>query len=124
MFANHAFSNDTVEVLSRLVSLYVKHPLGDLGVWTTSQLDNGMYFENDLAAIPDLAAGAVSELINSISPANVLSKGQFRNWPEGLTWKSAAILDWLAKSSPALKKACVVFDKAEESPRMWQLLLG
>ena len=62
-FATQERKIDTARMMSAFTSEYVKHPLGELGVGTT-ELDEGDRLEEDVTAIPDLAAGAVCDLLN------------------------------------------------------------
>jgi hypothetical protein len=124
MFANPAHSADTVQLLSRLTSMYVKHPLGELGVGTT-KLDPGDRIEEDFVAIPDLVAGGVSELITAISGITKMpAEGLIYTLPKGLTPKTRTISDWLADDSYNLKRVIVIFDKVENSTRIWRLTTG
>jgi hypothetical protein len=50
-------------MMGSFTSEYIKHNLGELGIGTT-EIDEGDRLEEDLTAIPDLAAGAVSDLLN------------------------------------------------------------
>jgi hypothetical protein len=62
-FANEQMKIDTVRMISAFTSEYIKHQLGELGVGTTA-IDEGDRLEEDLTAIPDLAAGGICELLN------------------------------------------------------------
>lgn len=64
-FATEERKIDTARMMSSFTSEYVKHDLGDLGIGTT-EIDEGDRLEEDLTAIPDLAAGAVSDLLNQM----------------------------------------------------------
>ena len=62
-FATEERKIDTARMMSSFTSEYVKHDLGELGIGTT-EIDEGDRLEEDVTAIPDLAAGAVSDLLN------------------------------------------------------------
>jgi hypothetical protein len=62
-FATEERRIDTARMISAFTSEYVKHELGELGVGTT-EIDEGDRLEEDLTAIPDLAAGAICDLLN------------------------------------------------------------
>ncbi len=62
-FANEQMKIDTVRMISAFTSEYIKHRLGELGVGTT-EIDEGDRLEEDLTAVPDLAAGGICELLN------------------------------------------------------------
>jgi len=62
-FANEKMKIDTARMIGAFTSEYIKHKLGELGVGTT-EIDEGDRLEEDLTAIPDLAAGAICDLLN------------------------------------------------------------
>jgi hypothetical protein len=62
-FATQERKIDTARMMSAFTSEYVRHNLGELGVGTT-ELDEGDRLEEDITAIPDLAAGAVCDVLN------------------------------------------------------------
>ncbi len=62
-FATEERKIDTARMMGSFTSEYIKHNLGELGIGTT-EIDEGDRLEEDLTAIPDLAAGAVSDLLN------------------------------------------------------------
>lgn len=65
-FANMVRSADVTRLLSSYSSHYVKHGLGELGVGTTA-IDEGDRVEEDLAAVADLVAGAVAEVMTRMA---------------------------------------------------------
>jgi hypothetical protein len=56
---------DTARMISAFTSEYIKHSLGELTMGTT-EIDEGDRLEEDLTAIPDLAAGAACDLLNGL----------------------------------------------------------
>jgi hypothetical protein len=62
-FATEQKKTDTARMISAFTSEYVRHDLGELGVGTT-EIDEGDRLEEDLTAVPDLAAGAICDLVN------------------------------------------------------------
>ena len=66
LFANTSRTLDTKALLERFSSVCVRHPLGELGMGTTS-IDEEDRFDEDCAAIPDLVAGATAEVL---TPSN------------------------------------------------------
>jgi hypothetical protein len=66
IFANLVRTADVTRVLSSYSSHYVRHELGELGVGTTS-IDEGDRIEEDLAAVADLSAGALAEVLTSMA---------------------------------------------------------
>jgi hypothetical protein len=84
-------------LFGRVVSNYLEFDLGHLRCATTTKCDDGSLQIEDLAAIPDLAAGAAADLV---------SMWLNRGWtfhsritvptPQGMRGKSGVILSWLA----------------------------
>src|SRR6185369_2143739 len=109
-FANRIFSEDVAAMVSRFTSHYAKHPLAKLGVGTTD-LDEGDRLEEDLAAIPDLAAGAVSDIATAIANASGgrLPDGIAIEVPK-LSGKAELLTDWLADHGQRLKRPIISFD--------------
>ena len=66
IFANSLRKHDVAQMLSIYSSHYVKHSLGELGIGTTS-LDEGDRFEEDFAAVADLAAGGIAEILTTMA---------------------------------------------------------
>ncbi|HWH57099.1 MAG TPA: hypothetical protein VN682_05670 [Terriglobales bacterium] len=61
--ANQERKADTARMMNSFTSEYIHHQLGELGIGTT-ELDEGDRLEEDLTAIPDVAAGAMCDLLN------------------------------------------------------------
>lgn len=114
LFANLAMSKDLVDVLGMWSGLYVAHDLGEAGVGTTA-MDPGDRFEEDLAAIPDLVAGATREFLMAVSKTTggILPSGLAVPEPEGLSDRTHMILDWLTQSA-ALTHAALLFETRRE----------
>ena len=66
LFANIVRHTDVTRVLSSYSGHYVRHELGELRVGTTS-IDEGDRLEEDLAAVADLAAGALAEILTRMA---------------------------------------------------------
>jgi len=101
---------DTQRILSSFTSLYVKFPLGQCGIGTTA-LDEGDRLEEDLAAIPDLAAGGVAELLTRLhaTTGGKISGPITKMIPENLSQKTEVLLSWL-EDERHLKKVKLCFD--------------
>ena len=116
MFANEATAMDLREMLSRFSSHYTRHPLGQLGLGTTA-LDEGDRFEEDHVAVPDLAVGAVTEMITRLSSA---SGGSIRPhvaipFADRFTPKTEVIYSWFAHRDSRLRKVCILFERLSAS---------
>lgn len=115
LFANLARSRDLGQMLSRFTSYYVKQELGELGVGTTS-MDEGDRYEEDLAAIPDLAAGAIAEVATRLSTAvgGVIRTGVALPFYGSLSPKTEFISSWLADGTQRLRRVVVLFERSGE----------
>lgn len=115
VFADKRKSTDSAQVVSRFTSHYVKHPLGELGVGTTA-IDEGDRFEEDLAAIPDLVAGATSELATQLADVcgGCIPLGVAIPFDRMLVWKVELLFDWLYDDRGSFKRVIVLFEKQRD----------
>ena len=107
LFANHIKTMDTKRVLDMFASMYVSHPLGEVGMGTT-EIDEEDRFDEDCASITDLVAGAAAELLTGLVREHPILQGPSRI-PETLSRKTMLITDWLFSRRSALTKCAVVF---------------
>jgi hypothetical protein len=112
-FATDAHKKDTAGMMGRFSSLYIHHRLGRLSVGTTD-LDEGDRFEEDFAAIPDLAAGAVGELFEKtcIGLGKIPSIASLA--PQSLSRKSNLITSWFFHPNTKHAKIACVIQKISE----------
>lgn len=77
----------------------------------TAKSDDGSLVLEDLLAIPDLAAGAVSEFTEVLRRhgAGPLS-GLIQRLPPTLTWKTRAIMPWLSARDQSLTRLTCIID--------------
>lgn len=123
MFANETISKDVSMILGRFSGMYVTATPGELGIGTT-KLNEDDFFEEDLNAIPDLAAGALSEFFNKVH--SLTDRNNMRNFaylfPKDLTSKAEHLINWNSNPSRSLKKVTVVFDRGRKkgSYKIWR----
>ena len=115
LHANMHRSKDLGYMLSLYTSFYVKHQLGELGLGTTA-LDEGDRYEEDAAAIADLAAGAVAEILQRVSAA---AGGKVRPriaipFDDEFSPKTEVLCSWLSDESQKLRRATIVFEQEEK----------
>ena len=115
IMANPMRSSDVATLISAFTSMYVKHNLGELGVGTT-RIDEGDRLEEDFAAVADLAAGTVSEMLTKVS--NTSSSSSFyessaHELPDYLSGKTEIILAWLGDNYRRLKKSILLFEQTK-----------
>ena len=106
--AREAHKGDFAKMAGIFSGWYVRHKLGQLGVGTTDT-DVGDRLEEDLTAIPDLAAGAVGELLNNMSSEFGKLPGITSLGPQKLSEKADLITSWFFHPNVRHKKiACYV----------------
>jgi hypothetical protein len=88
--------SDVAGIASRFCSAYIAHPVGSLAFGTTD-LDPGDRFEEDLAAIPDLIAGASAELLACVDTMCAGVPPTIAVPVPPLSAKSNTILEWFCK---------------------------
>jgi hypothetical protein len=116
IMANPTRSSDVAMLISAFTSLYVEHSLGELGVGTT-KLDEGDRLEEDFAAVPDLAAGAVSEMLTKVGNMShncTFYGNTVHELPDYLSKKTEVILAWLGDENRQLKKSILLFEQVKE----------
>ena len=109
-------------MLGKFSGLYVRHPLGELGIGTTI-LDEGDRLEEDLAAIPDLAAGAISEITTKLSrkSGRKIPRGLAIPYTYNFSAKTEIIGSWLMDNTQKLKRTIIVFEKEENGFSVFRL---
>jgi hypothetical protein len=113
IFANQDRAQDVTRLLSAFTTMFVKFELGKLAVGLTS-LDEEDRWVEDLASIPDLAAGALSEYITAtrnICGARIFCGLELPS-PKGITSKTELIISWIMDNSRMLKKLVILFEDA------------
>jgi len=112
LFANMKRTQDLSTILGKITGLYVQHQLGELGLCTTS-IDPGDRFEEEAAAIADLTAGGISEVVNTIATqagGKVPVRLAFP-FERSFSHKTEAISSWVWQSHGKLSKTVILFEK-------------
>ena len=90
-------------------SNYAEHPLHRIRCGTTTVDDGSMAIE-DLAAIPDIVAGAISEISSAMSqsgPMPILN--MLTPFPKGISEKAKYVATWLSnKNTPLQRVTCLL----------------
>lgn len=102
--ASDVHKRDFAKMAGIFAGWYVPHKLSHLGVGTT-EIDEGDRLEEDLTAIPDLAAGAVGELLNNMSLEFGKVPGIPNLGPQKLTEKASLITSWFFHRNVRHRKA-------------------
>jgi hypothetical protein len=115
MFESPQKSADTLRLLSSFLKMYVKWPLGKLAAGTT-KMDEGDRFEEDFAAIADLAAGAFGELVMKLQKdtGGCIIDATTDDFLSKYSNKSNILLSWLTDNTQSLKRTSIVFDRRED----------
>ena len=116
IFANPSNSEDAARLVSVLTNMYIDHKLGELGIGTTI-LDEGDRLLEDLVAIPDLSAGALSEYLTALCDmcdGKIIGKFVYPS-PRGITPKTEQIVSWLMDNTGKLKRLILLFESAENN---------
>lgn len=106
------------KVWANVLGHYAIHTLGHLRCGTT-KCDTGLNDIEDLTAIPDLAAGAVSDLLTPV--VGSMRTGVITPLPINQKVKSTVIGNWLLNQNHRLKKLILTIDR---KPRSSELYIG
>ena len=110
--ANAERLDDAHQFAARLSTLHVPHRLGEFMMNTPAVMPDELMFE-DFLAIPDLAAGMISEILKTTSTNRSKTSLSVHD-DQPLTDKSEMIADWFWHSAGTLKKTCILIDRAED----------
>jgi len=106
---------EATTIIAHYLNHYVSHNMGHFRFGTT-EVDNGSMEIEDLAALPDLAAGAMSEVMTHILESQGMPPTQIHiPLPKGVLEKAHAILGWLADGPHPLKKMVIYVDQTDNS---------
>jgi hypothetical protein len=106
--ANETRHDDALLATARLTSLYVPHPMGTLRLNTTGQ-DPELFDFEDVCAIPDLAAGMLSDTVSGLSKESWDDR-MLKVLNSELPQKADVILDWFFDSAMRLRKTLIAID--------------
>jgi hypothetical protein len=113
---------EATNVIGHFLNHYCSHNMGRFQFGTTKS-DNGSKEIEDLAALPDLAAGALAELLTMASDNQVLPQSQIHlPLPVCISRKTHAIVGWLADKPHPLKKLVVYVDQTSSDTYSVRLL--
>lgn len=121
--ANEARLRQLTDTFALVASQYLPHNLKHLRVCTTHS-DNGSRQLEDLGAIPDLAAGALSEIWSAYCDQSSLPKGPLIvPVPRTASSKSRQIMEWLSREARPLSKIVFTMEQVENSCDLFVQLL-
>jgi hypothetical protein len=102
--ANNTRICEATELIGNLTTVYIPHQLGRFRFGTT-QYDDETHTLEDFAAVPDLAAGALSDLLSKYSPPH---SGVLGLLPSHIPRKTQVIVRWLGSSDLSPLKRIVL----------------
>jgi hypothetical protein len=108
--ANETRLGELTDLLSDVALNLLPHQMGDLRCSTTMYDDGSLQLE-DIAAIPDLIAGALSAIMEAYSKSGINSTGHVivpppRNTPE----RTMSLMNWFSDSRESLKRLVLAIE--------------
>lgn len=117
--ANEKVKTSLEETLQTVAQMYLGERLATLHCETTAYDDGALQIE-DLASIPDLVAGAISEAQTQQAIFNNLPTGQANvPLPETIPDKAMKILNWTALPDKALKRMVLMMYPTANSGQVY-----
>jgi hypothetical protein len=111
------------KVFARISSNLINHDLRHLRCGTTRS-DDGRLVLEDLAAVADLGAGALSEVATAMINQGLFPRrGVITALPTTLTLKSRVLATWFASDVGSLRRLCCFIDLNTTSPSMRATML-
>lgn len=115
--ANVAQLTQLTEVFGRVLSNYSTHGLRHIRCGTTLSDDGSLALE-DLAAIPDLTAGALSEICTRFVDESAFPlPGIISPLNRRLSWKSRLISSWMAHEDMPLRRYTCILELRPKSTK-------
>jgi hypothetical protein len=112
--ANDDRLTDVMHLASKMVGLYVNHPLGEFAMNST-EIDSGDRAFEDFVAIPDLVAGTFAELVTLWSrEPGWRNGGDLYLAADRLTTKANVISAWFCSASSNLKRSVILIDRYDD----------
>jgi hypothetical protein len=108
--ANPERLDDTHQFAASLCGLYLRHKIGEFMMNTPAVISPDRSFE-DFVAIPDLAAGMISEVLTVPTSSDGIRRPDAQE-QSSLSLKSEIIADWFWHNRGTLKKSCILIDNA------------
>lgn len=126
--ANASKLIELTDIFGHVLSSYVSHNLRHIRFGSTGITDDGSRKIEDFCAIPDLAAGALSELLSIYKKDGVgISNDLIVPIPKVISGKSLKILNWLSTQPQNLKRLTCMIEPIESSTTTkitWLKIIG
>ena len=112
---------EVVEIFTHIFQQYIPHKMGQI-VMETTEIDTNSRKLEDFVAIPDLAAGALSEVLTIMHKTNQMpGKNILRPLPTKISNKTKFIIQWLSQKSEPLKRMTCVINPTQDDPTLFNL---
>jgi hypothetical protein len=108
--ANPDRLGELTQILADVSSHYLGHNMRHLRCGTTSS-DDGSRSIEDLTSIPDLVAGALTEVLSGYRNEGITISGLIVSPPESLSEKTVKIMDWFSTDSQPLKRLVFAIER-------------
>jgi hypothetical protein len=121
--ANEGYQQDACRIADRMFSHYGLRDLGQLALGVAGKFDDNKRAE-DLASIADLAAGAISGVLNEFESNDAFPKSSKIIEPltKRLATKTQVLFAWLSDSTVPLKKLICVLRPADSGKLQFAFL--
>lgn len=106
-----------VDALALVSSNLLDHDLRHLRVATAKQ-DKGDLSLEDLLAIPDIAAGGLSDALSSMFVHGAPPSGLEFPRSNAVSAKGRRVLDWFSDNTQSLKRMCVLIDQTPDTQKI------
>lgn len=121
--ANAGRVRGLVDTLAIVSSHYLPHTMRHLRV-TTSAQDMGDQSSEDLLAIPDIAAGALTEVLTaSCVDGGAPMNGMWLPPPASISLKARSVMNWFADHQQPLRRVVIMLDEEPNSHALRMTLL-
>jgi hypothetical protein len=115
--ANEARHRQVVKVFGIALNHYLPHSLGHIRLGTTAS-DTGTRDLEDLVAIPDLVAGALTDIIPGlVSRTDLAAKRIFIPAYSDVKKKAGDLMDWFSDNTQPLKRLVLVLDPSANTTK-------
>lgn len=116
--ANESRLRELTNIFGNVSSHYLNHNVGHIRCGTTKS-DNGSRQLEDLASIPDLVAGALTEMVGEQRKQGLLvGAGIAAPIPQGLQSKVIKLMNWFATNRQPLKRLVFAIELVPNSKQL------
>jgi hypothetical protein len=116
--ANTQRHHELVQVFGNVASHYLEHTLGHLRVATTHS-DTGKRDLEDLVSIPDLAAGAICQVLNESRSAGLFPvQGVISLMAGDASTKVQRLMNWFSDRRSNLKRLVISIEPIVNTPKL------